>query len=237
MNTKRLVIAAMTAAVYFLAAVVSTPLFVFLILVAFWGGLWVGIRSALYRWRQLPFLEKAQHVSDIRRVDYFRRVPSPQLENWVLASLIARGFVVLGDPVLGRSRIQGYAWLQGKKTVVVMRPEGPLKDRDLDRIYNLKNKCHAEAALVFSPFSSAPRSNRPGLDILAGKKFLSWMKVLDSVRPINIGALPPQTCSCGAPQVEHVSRAGEPVLICSRFPDCQEVQRPNLGNLASAPSA
>lgn len=233
MTKKGFLIAAGILAFIFVLTVLPTPVLVFLSLAAFWGGLWVGIRWSTRRWKQLPFLQRAQSVSDICSVDYFRRVPALPLENWVRTALTYHGFVLLGDPVLGRSPVQGYAWLNGKKAIVVMRLERALNEQDLESIYHLKSKYRAELAIVFSPFSSAPRSNYPGLEVLAGKAFLSWMSVLNGVKPMNIGALLPQTCSCGSPQVEHVSRAGEPVLICSRYPDCREAQRPGLASVAA----
>lgn len=228
MSNKSLVIAASVGAFYFLLAMVSMPVFAFFSLAGFFGGLWFGFRYGIHWWRQLPFLRKARCVSEISRVDYFRRIPRSQLESWVLTALTSRGYVLLGDPVLGRSLIQGYAWMGGKKSVIVMQQERPLENRDLDRIYTLKNKHKVESALLFSPFEGAPASNRPGLEILTDKKFLEWMSGLDGVKPMIIEALPPQHCSCGAQQEQHVSRAGEPLLVCSRFPDCQETQRPGV---------
>ena len=230
MTKKGLIIAAGILAFCLLLAVAPTPIFVFLSLVAFWAGLWIGIRWAIRRWKEAPFLKRAQSVSDVSSIDYFRRVPVLPLENWVRTALTRHGFLLLGDPVLGRSPVQGYAWLNGKKAIVVMRLERALNPRDLESIYQLKSKYKAELAIVFSPFSSAPSSNYPGLEVLAGPAFLSWMSVLDGVKPMNIGDLSPQICRCGSPQVEHVSRAGEPVLICSRYPDCQEASRPSFAN-------
>jgi hypothetical protein len=237
MKTKRLVTVATIATVYFSLAVVSPPVFVFLSLAALWGGLWIGIRLALRWWKQLPFLQKAQYISEIRRVDYFRRVSGPQLENWVLLTFTARGYVLLGDPVLGRSLPQGCAWIGGKKTSVVMQQDRPLTERDLQQIYTAKNRFKVEKVIVLSPFPNAPESNLPGLEILAGKKFLSWMSVLDGVRPVLIDRLPPQNCSCGCPQHEYVSRAGESLLICSRYPDCQKAPRSGVGSVLSAENA
>ena len=232
MKTKQILIAAAIVAVFFVLAMVSEPAAVFLTLCALGGGLWFGIRLAIEKWKQLPYLEKAHSVSDICRVDYFRRVPEAQLETWLLISLTARGYVLLGDPVLGRSLVQGYAWLGGKKAVVIIDQARPLTQQGLDRIYTLKNRFKVETALVFSPFPDAPFSSHPGVRILTGNEFLSWIKVLDGVRPLNIASLPSQDCSCGSPQVECVSRAGGPLLRCSRFPDCQKTHRPESEALA-----
>jgi len=227
-NTKRVVIAATIVVVGFLLLFVPPSALVFVGVPALWGGLWIGMRSALRWWKQRQFLVKAQSVSEIRQVSYFRRVPEEQLENWIFTTLTARRFVLLGDPVLGRPLTQGYAWHDGKRAVVVIQHERPLIEADLRRIYTLKNKFQAVTAIVVSPFPSAPRSNHPGLQILAGKDLLRFMSVLDGVPPMKIGDLPAQFCSCGSQQVEHVSRAGEPLLVCSRYPDCSKVERPSL---------
>ena len=230
-NTKRLVIAATIVAVGCLLAVVPLPAVVFLSLVVFWGGAAVGMRFAMRWWSQRRFMEIAKHVSDIGRPDYFRRVPESQLESWVFTVLASRGFVLLGDPILGRSRNQGYAWREGKKAVVVIQQEQPLTADDLRRFYSLRNKLRAQTAFVVSPFSSSPSSDYPGLEILAGKDLLRFMSVLDGVPPMNIGEIPPQVCSCGSPQIEHVSRAGAPLLVCARYPDCQKTERPTAAKV------
>jgi hypothetical protein len=217
-----------------LLAMVSLPLFVSFNVVAFWLGVCIGMRSAVRWWKLLRFRQRAQFVSDIRRVDYFRRVPGPHLENWLLTAFTARGFVLLGDPVLRRSPGEGFAWRSGKKVALFIQQERPLKESDLARIWALKNKRHLDTVFLFSPFSSAPKNKRPGLQILAGQELLSWMSVLSDVRPLNIGALAPHNCSCGAPQNEYVSCGGEALLICSRYPDCQEAPRPEFGKAASA---
>jgi hypothetical protein len=233
MNTKRLLIVAVAVTVNFLLAIVYPPLSITFSLAALGFGVFIGARW----WKQLPFRQKAKYVSDIRRADYFHHVPGPQLENWLLAAFTARGFVLLGDPALGRSLDQGYAWRSGKKVALFIQQERPLQERDLVSICALKNKCKVDSVFVFSPFSSAPKSKRPGLEIVAGQKFLSWMSVLDGVRPVNIGKLPPQNCSCGAPQEEHLSRAGEPLLICTQYPDCREAPQPGFGKVSSAVAA
>ena len=234
MDKKRTLLAAAIAAGFFLTAVVSEPLFIFLSVAMLLGGLWFGSRFAFQKWKRRPFLQKARYVSDICRVDYFRRVPEQQLETWLLSSLTARGYVLLGDPVLGRSLIQGYAWLSGKKAVVVIQQARVLTVRDLDRIYTLKNRFKVETVLVFSPFPEAPFSTRPGLEVLAGDEFLSWTKELSGVPPLHFASLPSQNCSCGSPQFECVSRAGEPLLLCSRYPDCRQAQQPTFENVRAA---
>ncbi len=56
-----------------------------------------------------------------------------------------------------------------------MRLERALKEEDLASIYQLKNKCRAELAIIFSPFADAPPSCYPGLEVLTGQAFLTWM--------------------------------------------------------------
>jgi hypothetical protein len=188
-------------------------------------------------WKLRSFVQEAQFVSQICRVDYFRRVPAAQLENWLLAALTARGYVLLGDPILGRSHGEGCAWRSGKRAGVLIQQERSLTEGDLAIFGALRKKCKVDTILVFSPFSSAPQCHRPELNILAGQEFLSWMSVLESVRPVKIGTLSPPNCSCGAAREEYVSRAGEPLLICSRYPDCREAPLAWRENVVTAPAA
>ena len=225
MNTKCLLIVVAIVTVDCLLAAVSPPIFVFFSLAALLFGTYIGIRAAVRWLKKLPYLQEAQSVSQIRRVEYFSRVPGPQLENLLLAALTAQGYVLLGDPLLGRSHGEGCAWRSGKRAGVLIQQERPLQERDLASIGALRRKYKVDTVLVFSPFSKVPQSNCPGVEILAGQKFLSWMSVLDGVRPVNIDEVGPQKCPCGAPQEERVSRAGEPLLICSRRPDCREAPR------------
>lgn len=199
---------------------------VFLMLSAFWAVLWVAIRWSLSWWRRRRYLEPARSVADILRVDYFRCLPRLQLEQLVIQVLTAGKFVLLGDPIVGRSKEQGYAWQAGKKSVVVLRQASPLTSRDLDEIQKMKNRVKAERALVLSPFAASPRGAYPGVEVLSGKKLLSWMGALDQVKPPTIGTLPPSNCRCSAPLKVQVSRAGEPLLVCPRHPDCKGVYRP-----------
>ncbi len=237
MNRQRLLIAAVVVASDVLLAVVSPPVFVSLNVTAVWIGISIGIRSAFRWWKQRLFVQRAQSVSDIRRIDYFRRVPGPQLENWLLAAFEARGFLPMGDPFLARSLDQGFVWRSGKMAALFIQQERQLTEYDLKKIWASKNKCRVDNVFVFSPFSSAPKGNRHGLEILVGQEFLSWMSVLAGVRPVNIGTLAPQNCSCGARQEEWVSLAGEPLLICSRYPDCREAPQPAFGEPVSAIAA
>ncbi|GEM_PF-3199521 len=227
-NTKRFLIAAAVVAAGLLLSVAPFPILVSLGVMIFWVGVVVGIYAGTRWWIQRDFVEPARYVSEIRRVDYFRRVPKSQLQNWVCAALVSRGAVLLGDPISGRSRTLGYAWQNGKKTIAVVQPERQLKEEDLRRAYGLKNGVQAESAIIVSPFSNAPTSNYPGIQVLAGKDLLRFMKFLDSERPVNITEVVPQYCKCGSPQVQYVSCAGEPLLVCSRYPECREVKRPDM---------
>jgi len=225
MSKKQVLILALMA-FGLLLAVVPLPAFVLVISMTLGGGVVVGTRATRRWWKERQFLQKAQYVSDISQVGYFRRVPKDQLENWVFLSLTARRFVLLGDPILVRSHAQGYAWRDGKKAVVVIQLERALMEDDLRRIYTVKSKFQVENVIIVSPFPKAPRTTLPGFQILAGKDLLRWMSVLHGVKPTNLGNLPIQFCSCGAQQVEQVSRGGEPLLVCSQYPDCQKVERP-----------
>ncbi len=233
MKKKWLLIVAVVVTVNCLLAIVSPRLHIYFSIAA----LGLGVSFGVGWLKQLPFKQKARYVSEIRRIDYFRSVPTPQLESWLLNALTARGFVLLGEPFLGRSIDQGCAWRRSRRVALFIQQERPLTERDLASIGALRSKCKAQIVFVFSPFSSAPKSTRHGLEIQAGQEFLSWMSALDGVRPVNIGKLAPQNCSCGAPQEEHVSRAGAPLLICSRYPDCREAPRPRIGSVPSATTA
>jgi hypothetical protein len=231
---KRLLIAGGVVTFGFVLALAPLPVSVFPSLVVLFGGLFFGARWAMQRYRRSPLPQPARSVSEISSIDYFRRIPTLPLENWVRTALTSHGFLLLGDPVLGRSPVQGYAWLKGKKAVVVMRLERALKRQDLEGLYQLKNQCKAELAIIFSPFANAPISDYPGLEILAGQAFLTWMNVLTSAQPLPVGGLRLKKCGCGSPQIESVSRGGEPLLICSRYPDCKEVSCAGLTNSALA---
>ena len=131
---------------------------------------------------------------------------------------------------------QGCAWLSGKKIVLAIQHDRPLSQLDLARIYRLKSQCNMDV-MVFSPFASAPEINRPGLNVVVGEEFLSWMSVLDSAPVVNLGTRASQNCSCGAPREERVSRAGDPLFICSRYPDCREVVQAEFEKVATAKAA
>jgi hypothetical protein len=239
MNANKLQIAAAVVVVGLLLALVSTAAFLFFLLAAMWFGLYFGARATVRWWKQRLFLEEAQSVSRICDVDYFRRVSGSQLESWLLAALTARGYVLLGDPVLGRSHGQGCAWRAGKRVGLWIQQERQLSERDLASLAALKKKCKVDALLVLSPFSVAPKCHRPELEILAGQEFLAWMSVLDGVRPVNVDSIDPQNCSCGGPREQSVSRAGRALLRCSRYPDCREppvAWLDNVANVAVSPA-
>jgi hypothetical protein len=233
MNKSRVLIAMAVVVVDGLLAMVSLQLFIFFSVAALWFGVVIGIQSAKRRRKQRPFLQIAQSLADIRRVDYFRRVSAPQLETWLLAAFTARGFTTMGDPVLGRSHDQGCVWRSGKKAALHIQQERPLNEGDLVRIWTLRNECKADSVFIFSPFLTASKSHNPRLEILAGQEFLSWMSVLDGVRPLNVGVPAADKCSCGAPLEERVSHAGEALLICLRYPDCDEAPQPDFGKAVS----
>src|SRR5258708_380433 len=143
----------------------ASAMLLFLTLSALWAILWLGVRHGLSWWRERWFLQPAHYISDIKRVSYFRQLSESQLERLALNALTAHKFLLLGDPILGRAKVQGYAWRAGKKVVFVVRRERPLTVSDLHEIHRLKNKAKAERVLVVSPFSHAPRESCPGVEI------------------------------------------------------------------------
>jgi len=101
---------AASVVIFGLAVALAPPaVSVFLSLVALWGGLWIGTRWAIQRYKRPKLPQPARSVSEIASIDYFRRIPKLPLENWVCTALTSRGFHLLGDPVLGRAPVQGYA--------------------------------------------------------------------------------------------------------------------------------
>jgi len=97
----------------------------FLTLSVLWTALWLAVRHGLSWWRERWFLQPAHYISDIKRVSYFRQLPESQLERLALNALTAHKYLLLGDPILGRAKVQGYAWRAGKKVVIVLRREKP----------------------------------------------------------------------------------------------------------------
>lgn len=214
----------------------------FLALLLFWSGVLYGAKIAWRRWQQWRLQQLARYVSEIRSVDYFRRLSPSQFESLVMRVLKVRQFTVLDDPFLGRSRNQGYAWKKGKKIVLIHRPENSILPKELRDIAKEAGMVRAEQALVFYPFPQAPPASYPNVEVLAGKKLLAWFSVLDDVAPPVSSRAPDKNCGCGAPLRERVNRRGQPLWVCSCFPDCRitfeaDPLRPDYELPASEPSA
>src|SRR4051794_4289115 len=98
----------------------------------FWCTVVFGGKYAYRRWRRIYYLQPARSLKEIGNVDYFRKLPNEQFELLVLRTLQERGYELLGDPWLGRSNNQGYAWRKGKKTLVSYRLTRALTNVQLD---------------------------------------------------------------------------------------------------------
>ena len=196
----------------------------FLALIVFWSGALWGGEWTWRRWRRWCRQQPARFLNEIKRVDYYRRLSAEQFESLVKQVLKVREYMLLGDPYLGRSRHQGYVWKAGKKAVLVHHPDRRLTPEELNDIAKRLRTVRAEQGWVFYPFPQAPRTRHPDVKILAGKQLLGWFSVLDYVSPPFPSELPDETCACGAPMKERVNYAGEPLLVCTRSPDCRLVR-------------
>ena len=199
----------------------------FLVLVLFWSAALYSGHSAWQRWRNWRLRQLARYVSEICNVDYFRRLSPAQFESLVMRVLKARQFTVLDDPYLGRPRNQGYAWKKGKKVVLVHRPENSITPQELKDISRETSRVRAAQALLFYPFPQAPPVSYSNIEVLAGKKLLSWFSVLSYVAPPEVGRAPDRKCDCSAPLKERVNRRGQILWVCSRFPDCRLICQPD----------
>ena len=210
----------------------------FLTLIVFWSGALWGGQWAWKRWRQWCRQQPARFVSEIKRADYYRQLSPDQFESLVKHVLKARQYTILDDPYLGRSKRQGYAWKAGKKAVLVHHPESRLAPDELDDVAIRLRAVRADLAWFFYPFPKAPGTNHPDVKILAGKNLLAWFSVLDYVPPLTSNQLAAETCACGQPMQERVNRLGEPMLVCTRYPDCRFVREtPGVGGCTIPSSA
>jgi hypothetical protein len=199
------------------------------LLFVFWVTLFFTLRYAILRWRQRRYRQPARYISEVTGLDYYRRLTPEQFEWMVLQVFNVGRFTMLGDPYLGRSRQQGYAWKAGKKIAVAHYPDKPLTAEDLDEIARKQKKVRADQVLVFSPFPKAPgrRGDRhPGLKILAGRRLVSWFAALEDVRPPLPYRIETCRCDCGAPMEQRLNRAGEDLLVCFHYPDCPGMRKP-----------
>lgn len=201
-------------------------MWVFLSVLVFWSAVLFGGQALFKSWRRRRFLQPAHSLKEIGSVAYYRQISQTQFESLVLQGMRARDYTFLGDPWLGRSKNQGYAWKKGKKVVFSYRRSRALNRTQLNEIAKKLRLVRAETVLVFSPLRKFPRTSPAGVEIVAGKKLLRWFSILDTAVPPIANKLPAEKCTCGAPMKERVSRAGLPLLVCSMFPDCREVRRP-----------
>src|SRR5262249_7523319 len=151
-----------------------TAMAVFVALLIFWAVVVFGGKYILALWRKWRALQPARHLSDITSVDYYRQLSPAQFESLVMRAVKAKEFTVLGEPWLGRAKEQGYIWKKGKKAVLVLRLESPLMSSDLDDVAKQMMAARAEQAFVFFPFPKPPADHPKRVEILAGKKLVSW---------------------------------------------------------------
>lgn len=142
----------------------------------------------------------------------------------ILEGLKAHGYTLLGNPMLGVSREQGFAWKEAKRTAAAAWLNAPLTPQDLNRVALVQSRVGAQTVLVFTPFAKAPQPLQPWIQVLSGAKLISWFSVLTGFRPPVSGRFNPPNCGCGQPMEERVTRAGMPLFVCSRYPDCREMR-------------
>ena len=200
-------------------------MWVTLFVTIFWCAVVFGGKYLYRSWRRRYYLQPARSVNEIGSVDYYRQLTNAQFESLVLATLKERGYTLLGDPWLGRTKEQGYAWKKGKKIVICYRLTRPLNDQQLVEISKKAHLVQAHSVLVISPLSQVPKTAPSGLKILGGNKLVRWFSVLDMVPPVATHGVE-EKCECGSTLRERVSRAGQPLLVCSMYPDCRVMRQP-----------
>ena len=202
----------------------------FLGLLFFWFLVIVSAKSVFRIWSQRRSLQPARYLKEITSVAYYQRLPPHKFESLVMQGLKMRQFTLFGDPCLGRSEEQGYAWKKGKKSIVVYRLEKPLTPADLHEIEISARFARAEKAILFSPFAKAPKKKTHGLEIISGKKMLSWFTDVAEIPIPLVKTTPAEKCECGAVMKDRVSRAGAPLLVCSMYPDCRVIRHQQKTN-------
>jgi ssDNA-binding Zn-finger/Zn-ribbon topoisomerase 1 len=75
------------------------------------------------------------------------------------------------------------------------------------------------------------------VEVLAGSKLVDWFSILEDVRPPIVPLPDAGNCDCGAPMETRVNRAGQYLLVCSRYPDCREMRKPAAAVAGSKPEA
>ena len=198
------------------------PVVLFLI----WTVVFFSARYAFLRWRRWRYQQPARYINEIRGVEYFRSLGREQFERLVQQTLKAGGYTIFGEPYVGRSLQQGYAWKGGKKYALAHYPDNPLTPEDMEELSRKQSRARADQVLVFSPFPRAPGSRHPGVEVLAGSKLVDWFSILEDVRPPLVPLPDAGSCDCGAPMETRVNRAGQYLLVCSRYPDCRQMRKP-----------
>ena len=196
------------------------------VLFVLWTVVFFSARYAFLRWRRWRYQQPARYINEIRGIEYYRNIGREQFERLVQQTLKAGGYTIFGEPYVGRSLQQGYAWKGGKKYALAHYPDNPLTPEDMEELSRKQSRARADQVLVFSPFPRAPGSRHPGVEVLAGPKLIAWFSVLENVRP-PVTPLPDAgSCDCGAPMETRVNRAGQYLLVCSRYPDCRQMRKP-----------
>jgi len=205
--------------------------FIFLI---FWIVVLSALRIAYERWRKWRFCQPARYVNEIRSLRYYQNLSQAQFSQLINEGLKQHEYTLLGNPMVGASREQGFAWKSGKRAVVAPWPERPLTTADLNELAVMQSRVKAERVLVFSPFFNAPTPIQTSIQVIAGRKLLAWFSVLNALRPPVFGKIAAPSCECGAPMDERVNRAGATLFVCSRYPDCKNMRQPQKRAAASA---
>jgi hypothetical protein len=211
------------------------PAMWYLIFFVFWIVVFSTARTVFQKWKQWRHHQPARYVSEVKSLRYFQSLTLEQFQQLVLQGLKRHGYTLLEDPFLTGSARQGYAWKTGKRATVAALPGKPVSQEDLNDVAIKQSRAHADRVLLFSPFPQALLPIQSGIEMIAGSKLLSWFSVLSAVRPPVSGKFPPQKCECGQPMEERVNRGGEPLFVCSRYPDCKYMCQPEGATAASGP--
>ncbi len=203
--------------------------------------LWVvglsSLKIAWERWRAWRYCQPARYVADVKSLRYYQSLGPEEFTLLILESLKAHGYTLLGNCMLGVSREQGFAWKDGKRTAAVAWLGTPLTPQDLNRVALVQSRVGAQTVLIFTPALRAPQPLQPWIQVLCGDKLVSWFSALTGLRPPVSGRFNPPNCDCGQPMEERVNRAGLPLFVCSRYPDCREMRQVTREERAEAAAA
>jgi hypothetical protein len=206
----------------------------YIIFLILWVVLLSGLKIGYDSWRKWRFCQPARYVSEIKALRYYQNLNPELFSRLIMEGLKQHQYTLLGNPIVGASREQGFAWKSGKRAVIAPWLEKPLTANDLNQLAIKQSRVKAERVLVFSPFAKAPLPVHNGIEVLAGEKLLSWFSVLSATRPPVSGKIASPACgSCGSPMDERVNRAGLPLFVCSRYPDCKGMHQPDESEVSS----